>query len=103
MPRFVAVVLFVLLLFPSAWFAWRNREMPQFGRWHDDAIYYVASKSLAEGNGYRIQNLPGAPFETKYPPILPWLLALAWRIDPRFPANLTIATAIQWAILPPFL
>lgn len=77
--------------------------MPQLGRGHDDAIYLTVAKSLAEGTGYRIQNLPGAPYETKYPPVIIWLLTLVWRFEPRFPANLAIATALQWAMIPPFL
>jgi len=96
-------LLFTLLLVPSAWFAWENRHMPQFGQAHDDAIYYIAAKSLADGQGYRIASLPQAPYETKYPPMLPWLLSIAWIVQPRFPENLAIATAIQWAMIPPFL
>ncbi len=96
-------LLFTVLLVPSAWFAWENRHMPQFGQAHDDAIYYIASKSLADGQGYRISSLPQTPYETKYPPLLPWLLAIAWMVQPRFPENLAIATAIQWAMIPPFL
>jgi 4-amino-4-deoxy-L-arabinose transferase-like glycosyltransferase len=103
MRRVVALALFLALLIPSAWFAWSNRDMPQFGRAHDDAIYFVAAKSLVDGHGYRIQSLPGAPFETKYPPLLVWLLALAWKIDPQFPRNLSVATAMQWAAIPLFL
>ena len=94
---------FALLLVPSAWFAWQNRHMPQFGQAHDDAIYYIASKSLADGQGYRISSLPRTPYETKYPPLLPWLLSIAWMVQPKFPENLAVATAIQWAIIPPFL
>ena len=30
------------------------------GQCHDDGIYVLNAKSLAEGNGYRITNLPGA-------------------------------------------
>jgi hypothetical protein len=103
MPKTVATLLFILLLVPSAWFAWQNRHMPQFGQAHDDAIYYIASKSLAGGQGYRISSLPQTPFETKYPPLLPWLLTIAWFVQPRFPENLAIATAIQWTMIPPFL
>src|SRR6185295_7265135 len=101
--RLTSCLLFMALLIPSAWFAWENRTMPQLGRGHDDAIYLTVSKSLAEGTGYRIQNLPGAPYETKYPPVIIWLLTLVWKIDPQFPGNLPIATALQWAMIPPFL
>lgn len=103
MRKLAAILLFLLLLAPSAWFAWRNREMPQLGRGHDDAIQYIVAKSLAQGSGYRILSLPQAPFETKYPPVLVWLLSLVWRLDPRFPNNIPIATTIEWMMIPPFL
>ena len=57
MRRVAALALFILLLIPSTWFAWRNRDMPQFGRAHDHAIYFVAAKSLGDGHGYRIRAL----------------------------------------------
>ena len=85
--RLTSCLLFLALLIPSAWFAWQNRDMPQLGRGHDDAIYLTVAKSLVDGNGYRIQNLPGAPYETKYPPVGIWLLMLVWWINPEFPAN----------------
>lgn len=97
------VVLFALLLVPSAWFAFRNREMPQLGHAHDDAIYYTVGKSLAAGEGYRIASLPQTPYETKYPPGLIVLLALVWQAAPDFPGNLVLATAIQWLMIPVFL
>jgi hypothetical protein len=43
---------------------------------------------LAEGNGYRLINLPGAPFQTKFPLLYPAVLALIWRLWPAFPHNL---------------
>ncbi|HEY2844036.1 MAG TPA: hypothetical protein VGJ09_10310 [Bryobacteraceae bacterium] len=103
MRRTLAIAAFIVLLTPSVWFAWRNRAMPQLGEAHDDAIYHIVSKALAEGDGYRITSLPAAPFETKYPPLLIWMLALVWRINPRFPENLMLVTALQWAMIPPFL
>ena len=42
-------------------------------------------------------------YETKYPPLLVWILALAWKIDPPIPAKLTVVTTIQWAAIPLFL
>ncbi len=77
--------------------------MPQFGETHDDSIYYVSAKSLAEGGGYRIPSLPAEPFQTKYPPGYSWLLALAWLIEPRFPANLQYAMLLNWLVFPAFL
>ena len=98
--KYLSLTLFLILLIPSANIAWRNRTMPQFGRTHDDAIHYISAKSLAEGHGYRILNMPGAPFETKYPPMLPWLFAAIIKIDPAFPKNLQAISALQWGLVP---
>ena len=60
------------------------------GQCHDDAIYLATAKALAEGDGYRQTFLPGAPPQTKYPPLYPILLAGLWRLWPDFPANLLL-------------
>ena len=97
--------LFVLMsLAPSAVFLWRNSDLPSFGDLHDDSLYYVSAKSLADGGGYRIESLPGEPAQTKYPPLYPLLLSIAWHVpsqlDPQFPHNLPIAAWISWLALP---
>jgi hypothetical protein len=66
-----------------------------FGMYHDDGIYLVTAKSLAENLGYRIISLPGSPFETKYPIGFPFLLSLAWRLFPNFPQNLNVLLPLQ--------
>src|SRR5215472_14975683 len=90
-------------LAPGAWIAWRFRAMPEVGAYHDDAVYLVSAKSLAGNSGYRILSLPERPFQTKYPPVLPFLLSLIWRLDPRFPENLPKVTALCWSLLPLYL
>jgi 4-amino-4-deoxy-L-arabinose transferase-like glycosyltransferase len=55
---------------------------------HDDAIYVITAKALAQGQGYRLIDLPNAPLQTKYPILYPALLAIIWKIWPSFPANL---------------
>jgi hypothetical protein len=93
--------LFVLIsLAPSAIFLWRNSDLPRFGDLHDDSLYYISAKSLADGGGYRIESLPGEPSQTKYPALYPLLLSVAWRLDPRFPNNLPIAAWISWLAMP---
>jgi hypothetical protein len=77
--------------------------MPHFGPLHDDSIYWVSARSLAEGRGYRILSLPSEPFQTKYPPLWPLMLAAIWKIDPRFPENLKPGMALAWLMLPAFL
>lgn len=97
--RWIALVALCAALLPSAWLAWSWRAMPQTGLFHDDAIYLVSAKALAEGRGYRIASLPGEPFQTKYPPLYPALLSVIWRVDPSFPANLSKVMLLAWIAL----
>lgn len=97
--RWIALAVLCAALLPSAWLAWSWRSMPQTGIYHDDAIYLVSAKALAEGKGYRIASLPGEPFQTKYPPLYPALLSLIWRVDPSFPGNLPKVMLVAWLAL----
>ncbi len=99
----VFLSLIVLALLPSAWVAWTWREMPHLGIYHDDSLYWVAAKSLAAGEGYRIESLPEQPYQTKYPPLYPLLLSLVWKIAPQFPANLSLAMLVSWLLLPVYV
>lgn len=103
MPRPWQIVAFVCLLMPSAWLAWSYRDVPHLGPIHDDSLYYVGAKSLAERGEYRILSLPGEPHQTKYPPLYPAYLSLAWLVEPRFPENLPYAMLLQWLWMPVFL
>ena len=67
---------------------------PAVGTFHDDGIYAVTARALAEGRGYRIISLPDAPPQTKYPILFPWLLSLVWRVAPAFPENLPWLRAV---------
>lgn len=58
------------------------------GVFHDDGIYVITAKALAQGKGYRLIDLPNAPLQTKYPILYPALLAVIWKIWPSFPDNL---------------
>ena len=95
-----AYVLLLISLAPSAAFLWHHSDLPGFGDLHDDSLYYVSAKSLAEGQGYRVESLPGKPPQTKYPPLYPLLLSMAWRVNPDFPQNLPIAAWISWLAFP---
>lgn len=97
------VVVCLAALAPSAWLAWEWRTMPHLGIYHDDSLYCVAAKGLAEGDGYRLESFPGRPAQTKYPPLLPLLLSAAWRIQPAFPGSLPAVMAVSWLVLPLFL
>ena len=98
--RPAGLVLLLLLLIPSAAYLWQNHDLPEFCMFHDDCVYFVSAKSLAEGTGYRISSLPGAPAQTKFPPLYPLLLSLAWHIDPVFPHNLPLAVWLSWLAIP---
>lgn len=101
--KLTALGVFVLALAPSAYLAWTLRSMPHLGFYHDDSIYWVSARSLAEVHEYRIASLPGQPYQTKYPPLYPTLLAGIWKIDPNFPGNLPLATLFAWLLLPVYL
>jgi hypothetical protein len=98
--RPAAFLLILLALIPAVRLLWLSRDNPHLGFYQDDGLYWVTAKSIAEGSGYRIVSLPGEPHQTKYPPVFPALLALAWRLTPSFPANLSTAVWITWLPLP---
>ncbi|MBS0265728.1 MAG: hypothetical protein JSS02_27605, partial [Planctomycetes bacterium] len=60
----------------------------EFGKVHDDGIYAVTAKSLAETGEYRIISLPDEPVQQKYPVVFPAILSVIWRVWPDFPANI---------------
>jgi hypothetical protein len=66
-----------------------SRAAPDIvGLFHDDAVYVVVAKSIAEGSGYRIISLPTSPLQAKYPFLYSGLLSLIWRLHPSFPENI---------------
>ncbi len=97
------VAVAALALVPSIQLAWRFRDLPHLGRQNDDGIYLVSARSLAQSGGYRILSLPGEPYQTKYPPLYPLYLSIAWRLNPAFPANLPLVMALSWVLLPVFM
>ncbi len=99
MRRLVPLTVLLALL-PSAYLAWTFRDMPHLGQYHDDMIYWVTAKSVAQGSGYRILSLPDQPYQTKYPPVYPLLLSTVWRLVPGFPGNLPTAMLVTWLLLP---
>src|ERR1035441_4898828 len=100
--QLAALVFLIFALIPGGALAWRARHFEHLGYFHDGGMYWIAAKSLAEGTGYRILSLPGMPYQTKYPPGLPFLLSLVWKVSPQFPANLPWAMLIAAAMLPAF-
>ena len=88
------------LCLPTLLFVWNNRDVPHFGVLQDDGMYLIDGKALAEGAGYRILSLPAQPHDTRYPPLYPLYLSLAWRAVPSYPATLTAAVMLSWLCLP---
>jgi hypothetical protein len=60
------------------------------GVWHDDSIYLSTAKSVAEGLGYRHPEIPGNPWETKYPPLYAFMLAASLKVFGNYPESLPL-------------
>ncbi|MHB1311145.1 MAG: hypothetical protein ACYC3L_03930 [Gemmatimonadaceae bacterium] len=70
------------------------------GIFQDDGHYLILARALAQGDGYRYTNLPGAPAGTHFPPGFPLLLAPVWWLAPRFPANVAVFKLVNVALMP---
>jgi hypothetical protein len=70
------------------------------GIFQDDGHYAILARAIANGDGYRYTNLPGAPAATHFPPGYPLLLALLWRVAPQFPANVAYLKLVNVVLLP---
>lgn len=68
------------------------------GMYADDGIYLATAKALADGRGYRHLELPGEPYQTKYPILYPAVLAVIWRLWPDFPANMLAVQLVNVAL-----
>jgi hypothetical protein len=44
--RLRTLIVFLVLLLPSAIFVWRNPDIPGFGKLDDDGLFFVSAKSL---------------------------------------------------------
>ncbi len=102
--RRIAPLLIVLVaLIPYTWVAYKNADLPQFGK-YQDGLLFIGAKSLHDSGNYRITSFPGKPFQTKYSPLYAALLALVWSADARFPEeNLGMVSALQWLLFTGFL
>jgi hypothetical protein len=101
--RVSAVALVALALMPALWVLASNRDIPQFGTYQDDGLFLIGAKSLSQHQGYRISNLPGEPFQTKYQPLHAWVLAGLWSIDGNFPGNLRLVSIYLAVVLVSFI
>ncbi len=55
--------------------AWRPIPV---GVWHDDGVYALVGKAVAEGHGFSYQGVVGAPPAVKFPPVYPVFVAGLW-------------------------
>ncbi|MBA3853427.1 MAG: hypothetical protein C0503_03370 [Gemmatimonas sp.] len=58
------------------------------GVFHDDAVYVLIAKALANGQGFVNPHLPGTPAAIHFPPMFPLLLAGVLKLAPAFPEGL---------------
>lgn len=100
--RWLRAGLWVLALVPALELAGEFRGLPHLGILHDDALYVANAKALATGEGHRQINLPDRPWQTKYPPLFPAWISMAWRANPDFPANRDWFLPLVWIWLPAF-
>lgn len=90
-PAFTGIAVAVVLFFASV----SRHLLP--GAFNDDAVYMTLGRALSTGVGYRSIYLVGAPLQVKYPPGLPALLAILWRIA-KTPGHVqALATVINIA------
>lgn len=69
------------------------------GVFYDDGVYVTLAKALAQGEGYRNVHLPGSPPAVHFPILYPFVLSLAWRLWPSFPANTALFEVMDAAFL----
>lgn len=65
------------------------------GIWHDDGVYVLLGRALAEGEGLRYTGVSGAPPAGKFPPLYPLTLAGLWSLSPDVEAVTAMASALN--------
>lgn len=63
------------------------------GVWHDDGVYLLLGRALAEGEGLRYHGIAGAYPAPKFPPLYPLTLAGLWSLMPDV-GSVTLAAGI---------
>lgn len=82
------LLLALLLIAAGSAQAWLlPRYFPHF---HDSTVYLSGAKSIAEGTGYRFAGFEGHPGIGIFPPGQSLYLSQWWRLEPRYPENLSI-------------
>lgn len=94
--RYLPALILSVGLLPSAWLLYRFPDTPQLGMAGDDVMYMGVARSLADGQGYREAALPGNPWQTKYPPGYPVMLAAILKVSPAAQSFWIIAHSWVW-------
>lgn len=94
--RFPITVASIGLLLGAVAFWGTNTAI--LGLFHDDGIYAVVAKALAQGDGYRIISLPTAPAQTKYPFLYSYLLSWLWVLNSSFPQNIVLLKGLNMVV-----
>lgn len=69
------------------------------GIWHDDGVYLLLGRALANGEGLRYVGVSGAPLAPKFPPVYPLTLAFVWRLFPNLPRDTAVFGLINVGVL----
>ncbi|MCX7603851.1 MAG: hypothetical protein N2036_07230 [Bryobacteraceae bacterium] len=77
--------------------------LPHLCHLKDDGVYLSTAASIANGNGYRVAHLPGAPWNVKYPPLYPLLLSAAFLPGGSLSLHFALANLLNWLALPLYL
>jgi hypothetical protein len=57
------------------------------GVWHDDGVYLLLAKAIAQGQGLHYAGVVGTPPAPKFPPLYPLVLSGVWSAFPEFPES----------------
>lgn len=91
----LCLTILILSTLSGLFFLWQQRGLGSFGELQDDGIYTILARSLDLRQGYRLPLLPGAPIQTKYPPLFPAALATLCDLSTGFPQNLQPALLLE--------
>jgi hypothetical protein len=65
------------------------------GGFNDDAVYLALGRAIANGDGYRSIYLVGSPLHVKFPPGLPAILAVLWKLGGSLETVHTLAVGLN--------
>lgn len=95
--RTITWVLVLLAVGIIGWLLYRVIDREILGFIHDDGVYAVTAQALAQGKGFTLLHVVGQFPQVKYPIVYPLILSPAWLLNPSFPDNLLLMSAITLA------